>query len=400
MTEIKDPDDPAVNRYHHEGDISAYFDSMRHESKAYTKAVEKGIPQKKLVDKEEVRRHIIKKKYFPEPEQPNLLTWMEKQMIKKLHGDDPNEWTVAALSECFPVTPKGVKKILRNKWKSVKPEHISGHDARVTENWKLLCAGKLEDSDEIHCHLQKQGASVFEGLTKVLSTAQRQELEQSILQNYAASLEPPKPLLQGKFGSILASYKKKVDALQLEAGDEGQGGRAQILPAKNIVEIKNLLDAESDFRDSLHEPSPYKGTTLLNVDPTSLRSKTDRKHQTVDEFRNSYAREMFKKQKVSPAAKAMHDWLRNEKSKDRALNMPSQVSTENILAEVKSEAASRYENLPMEQSKSKHKRTVTKNDKSSKFRNFRREIGRRNFCRFDGASFIDYSGAVTDKFIQ
>ena len=43
--------------------------------------------------------------------EPNLLTWMEKELIKYLHKQDSSEWTVTRLSESFPATEDVIRKV-------------------------------------------------------------------------------------------------------------------------------------------------------------------------------------------------------------------------------------------------------------------------------------------------
>lgn len=56
-----------------------------------------------LMGKYEVRHQIVKDKYFKE-NMPNLLTWSEKEQIRHLSNEHPDEWTLEKLAESFPVT--------------------------------------------------------------------------------------------------------------------------------------------------------------------------------------------------------------------------------------------------------------------------------------------------------
>lgn len=58
--------------------------------------------------KYDVQHHIIKEKYFKE-NMPNLLTWSEKEQIRHLAEEHPEEWTPERLAESFPVTVPVVK---------------------------------------------------------------------------------------------------------------------------------------------------------------------------------------------------------------------------------------------------------------------------------------------------
>ena len=131
---------------------------------------------------------------------------MEKEIMKRLHKEDPVTWTYEQLSECFPITPKMVKKVIKNKGLT-PPKEIIKHNDRVRENWKLLSKNKLENSEPILEHLEACGHKIFaEGIEKFVSSGQRQELEQKILQDYTASLKPVKPKLTGIVIQTLNRY--------------------------------------------------------------------------------------------------------------------------------------------------------------------------------------------------
>jgi len=114
-TGLPDPDDPAFYDRDFESDVNIAdkLEQIRSKSKIDQRRTERGISKEELFNREEVRLAIVKKKYFPDPpESPNLLTWMEGEMMRKLYQDDPQTWTFERLSECFPVTAKGAKKIV------------------------------------------------------------------------------------------------------------------------------------------------------------------------------------------------------------------------------------------------------------------------------------------------
>lgn len=56
-----------------------------------------------LMGKYEARHQIVKDKYFKE-NMPNLLTWSEKEQIRHLNYEHPDEWIPERLAESFPVT--------------------------------------------------------------------------------------------------------------------------------------------------------------------------------------------------------------------------------------------------------------------------------------------------------
>jgi hypothetical protein len=304
---MPDPEDPALQFNDNTVQVGDQLETIMSRTKIFNKRIEMGIPEKSLADKDELRRILNKKNFYPDPKSPNLLTWMEKQTIKKLHKEDPNDWTFERLSECFPITALDVKVLLKNKkLNKIRPDKIQFHDDKAKNNWKLLVKGQLENSKEISDHLAQLGHTIYDGPTKFISSAVKQQLEQSILQDYEASLQPSRPKLTGEFGSIIANYKKKVDQLQLSSEEKS----VQVVPLKNIVEVKNLLDSELDFEASLGEPSPYGGTTLVNA---VTNSRGDNRKMTVMDFRKTFLSELkFKSKNDDPNAKKYFQWLRRE----------------------------------------------------------------------------------------
>lgn len=61
----------------------------------------------KMMEKE--KYYIVKHKYFKPTKQPNFLTWNDKEQIRYLHQNDPDDWTIDKLSESFPALPDVIK---------------------------------------------------------------------------------------------------------------------------------------------------------------------------------------------------------------------------------------------------------------------------------------------------
>lgn len=104
--------------------------------------------------REQLKRRIVKNKVFKEIE-PNFLTYIEKDQIKKLYESNPKEWTPEKLSESFPALPETIKRILKVKWIPKSVERILQYDNKVIENWKQLKTGKLVVNDTLKQHLMK-----------------------------------------------------------------------------------------------------------------------------------------------------------------------------------------------------------------------------------------------------
>ena len=59
-----------------------------------------------------LKKKIVERKYFKQPQEVNLLTWKAKEQIRYLHSEFPDEWTPEVLAESFPVSLEGVHRLL------------------------------------------------------------------------------------------------------------------------------------------------------------------------------------------------------------------------------------------------------------------------------------------------
>ncbi|KAH7986359.1 hypothetical protein HPB49_026004 [Dermacentor silvarum] len=98
-------------------------------------------------ERKKVRRAVVRRKYFKEifPPETNLLTWAAKQQIHYLHILDPSEWTAERIAECFPVSVRGAKKLLKSRFTTATAERIAEHDKHVQLKWKALKTGKADE---------------------------------------------------------------------------------------------------------------------------------------------------------------------------------------------------------------------------------------------------------------
>ena len=141
-----DVDDPALNKQDFLNEQS--LESRLEESKAFRKQWKADEAEQK----ELAKRKIIRKKMFPKPANPNLLTWIEKETIRILHKQDPVEWSHERLAESFPATPGVIHKVLRGKT-ITNPEMIAQYNEEVKGNWKLLAKGQLDLDEGYQRHL-------------------------------------------------------------------------------------------------------------------------------------------------------------------------------------------------------------------------------------------------------
>ena len=302
-TELPDPEDPVFQEVDYGVDITERLESIASQSKIDQRKFEERLPKHVKLDKDEIRRSIVKKKYFPDPpEQPVLVTWLEQQLMKKLHESDPVNWSFEALSECFPVTPRSAKKLVKNKMKWY-PDQIKARDEKVKQNWKLLMKGQLDNSEKILEHLEKVGQNVFsDGIDKYISNGQKQNYLQEITADYQRQFQTPKANLSGEFGKLLVTHHKRMGKYK---DDE--------------FEVKNMLPKHSDFFASLNLPSEYSDTTLVNAE---TNNKLDQEFMTIGKFRQRFYKEMKKKAQIDENAKKYFQWMKIEKPLMEKLENP------------------------------------------------------------------------------
>uniref|UniRef100_A0A1A9W8W5 Uncharacterized protein n=1 Tax=Glossina brevipalpis TaxID=37001 RepID=A0A1A9W8W5_9MUSC len=191
--------------------------------------------------REQIRRLMIKHKYFRGETLPNLLTYAEKEHIRLLHSRDAEEWSIERLAESFPATPEIITKILRSNWRPLSVKRVRSHDQRVFENWQLYKKGEFDKQLplELKEHLKKFIDRRLEDLKALPNPAQT-----------FTSIELPKPKIQ-EFQSIITSCTKYKN----------------IVPTSNKTLLSNQRDKEK-IQATLNEESiesvanPFKTDTI------------------------------------------------------------------------------------------------------------------------------------------
>lgn len=159
----------------------------------------------------------IERKHFKPEQEPNMLTWAEKEQIRYLHNEDPNQWTEEKLAESFPASPSVIKKVLKAAWKPNSAERIRKHDEQVARNWSAFTTGEIQ----IHDPNLKQHLNKF--------TSRRNSLS---LPNTVAKRLIGKQLVKpqsSEFSSIISSYNVlKNEQLGQHVTDVTTGGDINI----------------------------------------------------------------------------------------------------------------------------------------------------------------------------
>ncbi|EEZ98913.1 uncharacterized protein LOC659761 [Tribolium castaneum] len=171
------------------------------------------------VEREKMKYHIVKQRYFKE-KFPNFLTWHDKEQIRYLYRTDPNEWTIERLSESFPALPEVIKKIIKSNWDKPSQNKITNHDTAVQNNWKLFKNGKMGDLP----------ADLAQHLNKFTNRALN--LNQFKLPDFKTNVVTVGKKIGTEFSDIVTSY----------------GGSHQNEDEKLEIEAKTLPDKKSKSR--------------------------------------------------------------------------------------------------------------------------------------------------------
>ncbi|XP_066146604.1 neugrin [Euwallacea fornicatus] len=166
------------------------FDDLESDFMAVDKSHKEYLRESRLL-KEKEKYLLVKQKYFKE-KLPNFLTWQDKELIRYLHNQEPNEWTIEKLSEGFPALPEVIQKIIKGKWTKTDQSKILNHDKSVLQNWNNYKNGNLTDlPEDLKEHLNK-------------FSNRRLTLHSNFITSPTISIGPKKG---GEFSEIITSYQ-------------------------------------------------------------------------------------------------------------------------------------------------------------------------------------------------
>lgn len=199
--------------------------------------------------KQKVSSLIVGRKYFTE-KGTNFLTWSEKEQIRFLYQQNPQEWTPEKLSDSFPVDPLTISKLIRNSWQPRDEKRIQRHDESVRNSWKKYKSGELEVEPILNEHLKKFAHRAFNEIAKPKV-------------NRKLGVEIPKPSTN-EFLSIITSCKKYA-----ESEESTKAGRSEVLQ----------LDSTDLSFPKNRSMDPEKDSYLLES-----KKKTTMKWLTLSEY--------------------------------------------------------------------------------------------------------------------
>lgn len=202
--------------------------------------------------KEKIKSKIIERKYFRTKKQPSFLTWAEKEQIRHLNQQDPDEWTVQHLSDSFPATEDVIIKILKAKWSPNDMKRIRAHDESVKKNWQAFKAKKLDNlNPDLIEHLAKFSQRKFDSKRNAYVLSKNDQItfkfpKAKRSQEFSHIISSCKPLMKAK---EIAENKSK----EIEAGEKGNSVMVSETSIEPQVDLPKNLRSRSMTFDELQK---------------------------------------------------------------------------------------------------------------------------------------------------
>lgn len=272
--------------------------------------------------REQIRLFTVKNKYFKAEKQPNLLTWAEKEQIRYLHKEQPDEWTIEKLAESFPATEETIVKIINAKWTPANMKRIQKHDESVKQSWQLFKTNNLPDLDpNLRQHLQKFSNRNFDSVANAYVQTDNEQIKfkfptpkskefSSIITSCKAYYEKPKSILDSGTGALenKSSIEATIEKASIEGNEDSVKEKtiASKLPKK--LQRKNMTFEE--LRQNLPKASFSSAQEEMHL---SVSSSTQQK-PSFDNNSNSDEIAPAKQITLSPPVpKSMSNIDKNEK---------------------------------------------------------------------------------------
>ncbi|XP_075226374.1 uncharacterized protein LOC142327325 [Lycorma delicatula] len=278
----------------------------------------------KLSQKDELK--ITERKYFKPAVEPNMLTWSDKEQIRFLYNQSPDEWNIDRLAESFPATPEIIKKIIKSSWRPESSDRLRKHDENVIRNWNDFNEGNLS----ISCPLLKEHLKKFSGRSLPLTSGNAKLFD----------IELPKP--QGsEYVSIIQSYKlnnlKDCKEANKEVGDGLGAVRSSFnnyigSKQSSVPAVINTCTNDHSELDSMRSP-PVNMNKGTNYTLDKLREKLKKDYSKTDpKFVNVADQQLLKGYQSSslPAVSFQKPTVETMKVSDSTLGSSNDTSVEEI----------------------------------------------------------------------
>lgn len=277
---------------------------------------------------EQLKRRIVKSKVFKEIE-PNFLTYVEKDQIKKLHENNPKEWTPEKLSESFPALPETIKKILKIKWIPKSVERILQYDNKVIENWKQLKTGKLVVNDTLKQHLMK------------FKDRKIHLCDKETLMNFIPpKIELPKPK-SSFFSNIIKNSTDKESIIENKLLISSQNNINKDKKNFNVTEKKDIKFKETNDSMNICETRKYntKEKTLLFEEfiKNKLNNPSEISHEEKIALMNIYKKYVESKNSEDVSFNVMNNIKKDAIIEKKDISTTKTLSDKNSILNIKTD---------------------------------------------------------------
>lgn len=245
---------------HYDDDISKYEGDLTN-----TSAVYQQYQRETAEEKKNLKRHIVRNKYFKE-KQPTFLTWGEMEQIRLLHDSDPEEWNEHKLAESFPADALTIRKVLRAKWQPSDSKRMARHDEKVRSNWEAFANGEFKEMDPRFCEILKKFS--------------KRNLNTKVNFDRMLKKEMPKPESTEFVGIISSCKKYGPEAKQISSKSDDnvpalpRPSANEYVPAKS-VNSRKLYTFKPDTPDESVTVSSGRETIFNNPFGTGIKSEND-----------------------------------------------------------------------------------------------------------------------------
>lgn len=224
--------------------------------------------------KEQLKYYVIKSRYFKSKQQPNFLTWAEKEQIRFLNKDDPDAWTPERLSESFPAVKDVIIKVLKANWTPSSMKRIEKHDENVRNNWKLYKNGEMKGLDaELQNHLKKFTNRQFDSSKNAYMQTKNDQIQ----------FQFPVPKSK-EFTQIITSCKKMTQKISSEKSQISMEKKQPLLIDDKLD--KALIKVPKEYRkEEITFDELIKATGTLNTaknDEMLLNVSTPNEEASLD----------------------------------------------------------------------------------------------------------------------
>lgn len=240
--------------------------------------------------KERLGYLIVRRKYFKPEGKQNFLTFAEKEQIRSLHKNDPEEWPIVRLVESFPATFEIITKVIRNKWTPKDMKRVASHDASVRETWKLFNDGKLSKLPPAFVeHLKKFSHRSFDSAENAYTNTTNDQFE----------FQFPKPK-RSEFQHIISSLPKlKEKPAEIEKSEgvkkailiSGQKSNETLLPPTTgdtyvygVVRGKKLMkfdDLKFNKKSTKADSTPAKTPQICGPDESVVDNAPEKHVESI-----------------------------------------------------------------------------------------------------------------------